>query len=124
MFSYIKFDKAIEANLVIFDKDANQGEFTPMLAVQLQHHGAELGYGKIKKLHVPYDIINKIHMEEQVKNKSFLWGFEYELLKDTVLQLYVERGCNLAFSYTKDAHQDVRIVVAEFESGKYLLGSF
>lgn len=89
MFSFNKLDEAIDANLIIFDSDAKQGEFTPMLCVQLQHHGAELGYGKIKNLHVPYDIVNKIHVEEEATNKSFLWGYDYELLKDSVLQYYV-----------------------------------
>lgn len=107
----------MDANLVIFDNDASKAQFTPHLGVLLQHHGGELGYGNLLRIHIPFDVVNYIHTSEEAKNKNLVWGFKYEILDEEAIKIFFEHGGALPGG-------DSRIVLGEFDTDKYLLGSF
>ena len=119
MFDKEKLLKAIDDNLVIFDPDKiDAGEFTLGLAFNMREFGWKHGYGNMVKLHLPKWWHDVVMSRIKMGYNDYVSTYNYEVLDgEEASRFWVENGASF---YRNHRY----LAIAEFESGRYLPGSF
>jgi hypothetical protein len=116
-------DKAINANVIVYDQHSLKGDISPRLIILMLNVARNLGYGRCVKIHYPHhkkewvESETKEHGGIDTKGEKHFWGFDFEFIPFDLIQYYDYQSC--AYGPGKGD-----LLVAEFEHGDFLMGSF
>lgn len=118
MFSREKLVAALKDNILVSNRNQRFfDDFTLELAHLMREFGWQQGYGNMINLHLPEKTYKLVKARIKDGQNDYVSTYNYEVLSEEAYDVWNEAGAR--FCNDKD-----NLVLAEFDSGRYLMGSF
>ena len=107
--------EAIDNNVLVYDADAEVGQFTARLFVLLNEVGFNMKHGRIAKAYILPSLEDE-WIYKEVEEWNFC-GVPYKIIPEDSIKEYKDMNATLASG-------DIKLMLVQYDDGTHMIGSY